>query len=108
MMNAPSWPSAPHTAHTSSSLPTSPEPLDLPSTMTGMAGPSTGSEWLPTPAPHVHAAGALGSSEAVTRSVHGGRGTPPSTHGRGRGGRGCSSTFQQTPRADAPTPRPRR
>eukprot|EP00965_Chrysotila_dentata_P083059 2740143-Pleurochrysis_carterae.AAC.1 len=87
-MNAPSWPSATCTAHSSSSLFTAPELLDSSSaaqSLTGVACSSTGSEWLPTPAQQLRTVGALGSREIVMGTAHEGRGTLPPAHGRGRG-----------------------
>eukprot|EP00965_Chrysotila_dentata_P102518 3384360-Pleurochrysis_carterae.AAC.1 len=57
-MNEPSWSTTTRAAHTSSSLPTASEPLHSSSAMAGLAGSSTGSEWLSTPAQHLHTVGA--------------------------------------------------
>eukprot|EP00965_Chrysotila_dentata_P073378 2423726-Pleurochrysis_carterae.AAC.1 len=87
-MNAPSRPSTTRTAHTSSSLPAAPEPLDSASTiqsLTGAACFSTGSGWLPAPAQQLRTVGALGSHGTVRGSAHGGHGTLPLAPGRGRG-----------------------
>eukprot|EP00965_Chrysotila_dentata_P148411 4899869-Pleurochrysis_carterae.AAC.1 len=87
-MNAPSWPSATHTAHSSSSLPAAPEPLDSASaiqSLTSAVCSSTGSGWLPAPAQQLRTVGALGSHGTVRGSVHEGHGTLPLAPGRGRG-----------------------